>query len=163
VHSLVSARKERTLHTLCVRIENRSPSIAADPFKRLILVHAENLAEARSRQLPAPAHRCCESDAGQCRIIVNALRREIDRLMRGIDRHRIDSLLVNREITAHAQNHSQSSAPTSVQRAARPPYAVSPIGACSDISSDANVLTQTQIIAARPMVTNLGTLLDALA
>ena len=57
------------------------------PVDRMIRVHQRSLK--LSKRLAEPC--CCVppagvSDAGQCRIIVNALRREIDRLLRGIDR-----------------------------------------------------------------------------
>ena len=70
-----------------VRIEDRFNSIAHDPVQRMIRVHARSLAKAaRTRVCRDVAPAACESDAMQCRIIINALRREIDRLMRGIDR-----------------------------------------------------------------------------
>jgi len=69
-----------------VRIEDRFNAIAHDPVRRLIKVHAQSLARAAHRHSASVAPACCEADAGQCRIIINALRREIDRLLRGIDR-----------------------------------------------------------------------------
>lgn len=54
----------------------------------MIRVHARSVAKARQHrdgvELCCPRH---PSDEGQCRIIINALRREIDRLLRGIDRY----------------------------------------------------------------------------
>ena len=62
-------------------------SLKSSPNGQMIRVHAESLAKAaRVRQCRsiAPGNRV--ADAGQARIIINALRREIDRLLRGIDR-----------------------------------------------------------------------------
>ena len=73
----------------CSPNDNRFNAIASNPIDRLIRVHAKSLAHAKQRNHcdeVAPA--CCESDARQCRIIINALRREIDRLLRGIDPRR---------------------------------------------------------------------------
>lgn len=55
----------------------------------MIRVHAKSLAHAKHfDQCDKTAPACCESDARNCRIVNNALRREIDRLLRGIDPRR---------------------------------------------------------------------------
>lgn len=64
--------------------EYRFNVIGSDPGHRLIHVHRASLAfTPASRHADDAAPACRESDAGQCRIVVNALRREIDRLARG--------------------------------------------------------------------------------
>jgi hypothetical protein len=70
---------------LCVKVGNPFNSIATDPVKRMIRVHAKSIAKARKR-LRCDCVAIGPCDPNQCRIVVNALRREIDRLVRGIDR-----------------------------------------------------------------------------
>jgi hypothetical protein len=73
----------------CPPFENRFNAIASHPVDRMIRVHAKSVIHGRkTARCEATAPVCREADARQCRIIVNALRREIDRLLRGIDPRR---------------------------------------------------------------------------
>lgn len=70
-----------------MKVSNPFQAIAKDPIQRIIRVHARSVAKARkSRACDEFVSSAPPCDARQCRIIINALRREIDRLMRGIDR-----------------------------------------------------------------------------
>lgn len=83
------ARRVRCSSLVVSPVHNRFQAIATHPkggIERLIRVHAKSLALARKlRECDVAAPACRELDAGQCRIIINDLRREIDRLRRGID------------------------------------------------------------------------------
>jgi len=75
-----------------VKVSNPFNSIATDPVKRIIRVHAKSIAKARKgRHCDGFVATSSPCDARQCRIVVNALRREIDRLMRGINRYALCS------------------------------------------------------------------------
>jgi hypothetical protein len=73
----------------CSPTENRFNAVASHPVDRMIRVHAKSLAHAKHcNRCDETAPAACESDARNCRIVINALRREIDRLLRGIDPRR---------------------------------------------------------------------------
>ena len=102
---------------------------------------------------------CREADAGQCRIIVNALRREIDRLIRqgygecGI----VNSLRV--EAASHTDIDTETFG-LSVPPRHRKVYAM-PTAATSDCHRQSPP-PQSRFVNAHLQVTNLGTLLDVL-
>ena len=121
-----------------VQVGHPSHPIAGDPVQRMIRAHAKSIGKARrNHQCDMPPCSSPPCDTGQCRIIVNALRREIDRLMRGIDR----DALCYRPRFAHTlktcpsvpgESDDKSSPEGSTQLAfatsARKAYAAAPLG-----------------------------------
>jgi hypothetical protein len=122
---------------LYVKVGNPFNSIATNPVKRMIRVHAKSIAKAR-KHLKCDCAAIGPCDLNQCRIVVNALRREIDRLMRGIDRYavchkpRFVDALKTRCGDEAGRGDSNSSADTTTQLAsathARKSYAVASLG-----------------------------------
>ena len=65
----------------------RPNEVATDQLERLHRHHSERLADAvRSRRVSEEGGASSECDSRQCRVIVNALEREIDQLRRGLFR-----------------------------------------------------------------------------
>ena len=146
-----------TVHT-----ENRFNAVAADPVERLIRVHTESLATAmRNRQARQAAPASQECDARRCRIVLNAARREIDRLRRGvIQPAQADSFQPSlRSMGVDTPPDPLASPPTG-----RMSYAPDPLGKPSDFR-DVTPPDPAEIVRAMNYfhVTNLGTLLDVLA
>ena len=145
-------------------IESSFSAFADDPIGRLIRVHAASIAHAaryegrRSRDADGAA-----SDAGQCRIIVNDLQREIDRLRRGLD---CVDVRLTAEPTAAADDNGLPSAggdSYAVRSAGRKGYAPDPLGKAPPPSEDASPAPRPRPLANHFHVTNVGTLLDVLA
>lgn len=161
-----------------VQIENRFQAMATEPVERVIRVHAASLEKARRAgrcDVVAPAAR--ESDAGQARIVINALRREIDRLLRGIDRidprsHRCQgaaSAFENRGVDNRAYENDQTAIELLQLASAERPrrtYAVAALGA--PLAALASMTSQNMYAAAPPQLhathmDSLGALIDVLA
>jgi phage-related baseplate assembly protein len=147
--------------------QNRFQAIATDPTARLLRFVASSLARSArlreaARAVEAAAR--CDASSGQCRILLDAAQREIDRLRRGTDCVQITS----------SQTSDKPFAPRIVEAPAvdshatppqqRKAYAVDPLGRwLQSPSHDA-----APPFPAPPLgllllqITNLGTLLDVL-
>lgn len=147
-----------------VRIEDRFTAIAHDPVGRLLDVHRASLAvEGAHRPCEDPHHCSRVCDPIQCRIIINALRREIDRLLRGIDR--IDALIAPDPQTSNrlsndavAPRRSHSAEPGHAAR----PYAPPPIGYVPAKSPAAAARPPASPAVQHSIVSAGGTLVDIL-
>ncbi|UCD75702.1 MAG: hypothetical protein JSV91_02070 [Phycisphaerales bacterium] len=155
--------------------ENRCNAVCSDPGDRVIRLHAASLAKAaearRAANDVAAAGSCRWMDAGQCRILLNEARREIDRLRRGEDRADLSLTAwrireLEAELAARRQDDDENMAP---DPSASPPkqrmaYANDPIGKIPPPEAKVpSPPAPTIEIASYFHVTNLGTLLDALA
>ena len=145
-----------------MKIHNRFTAIAIDPVQRIIHVHAKSVKRARHNlRCCLPAFACPPMDVGQCRIVVNALRREIDRLLRGIDR--FDRYIPLN--TSTSSNHNEGDSEFSRLAAPRQPrklYAPAPLGQpLAHVPLPSTQRSGADIISA-PRITNLGTRLDVL-
>jgi hypothetical protein len=121
----------------CVRIESHFTAFrptAIDSVKRLLRVHAQSLVPAsKPHRRDSSAIGCNVTDVGQCRIIVNALRREIDRLIRGIDHFPETRIVI---VPMPRESRHDDAPPQAIdfvhrswRNGKRPVYAVAPIGA----------------------------------
>ncbi|MHC4413847.1 MAG: hypothetical protein ACYS0G_01045 [Planctomycetota bacterium] len=149
-----------------MEVGNRFQAITNDPLERLIRVHTESLATAmRNRQAREAASVARECDARQGRIVLNAARREIDRLRRGLFRAAEAALLRQpvREILIDAPS-DPAPEPRASPPAERKSYAPAPIGQPT-VFPDATPPDPSEVVrVVNPFhVTNLGTLLDILA
>jgi hypothetical protein len=116
----------------CVSIGRPEHCTQLDPIDRLIRVHQRSLKRSHCAKIPcAPCRINCISDARQCRIIVDALQREIGRLIRRVDR--FDLCGNNSPIAPHVQSKNerphllQPSNSLSASRS-KPIYAAPPLG-----------------------------------
>lgn len=81
-----------------VHVSSCSHTGPVDPVKRLIGVHRKSLRHAHRHHWSAVEQPCQRiPDPIQQRIVVNALRREIDRLLRGIDHQLCGQSVVQQE------------------------------------------------------------------
>ena len=146
--------------SLYVHAENRFNVF--DPVERLIRVHAESLATAlRNRQASETAPASRECDAGQCRIVLNAARREIDRLRRGLVQPAQADMF---QPSPHRLAHDVPPDPKASPPSDRKSYAPDPLGKPTEFR-DVTPPDPAEIVRVVNYfhVTNLGTLLDVLA
>ncbi len=170
-----------------VTIENRVNAVSLYPVDRLIRVHAETLKTAAHIR---EASRCAEDvvcppcNDRQCRIVINALLREIDRLRRGFDQidccnitSSADSASCTSMAAMNGNQHSRADQPSdccetgvanassrSSPHALPKSYAVTPLGYVrSSAASELPVPIAPAVIVTPPHVTNVGSLLDILA
>ena len=139
-----------------MHIDRAEHLVATDPVHKLLRIasaaHADAIRQRKAMEIVAQT---CRTDEGQCRIRLNDLRREIDRLQRS-DLARLDRCQHDDDAVCAA--NSLASPP---QR--RKAYAVDPLG--KPATSQSGPLTP----AAKPPplgqilqhVTNLGSLIDA--
>jgi len=150
------------------RVEIGSPSnaMAEHPVDRMIRVHAASMARAaRCLCESATARENKPSDARQCRIVVNALRREIDRLRRGIDRVDVRGAVTRaRECIAARDAGRDPCGPPSSMPPTRKTYGPDPLGKVKEAAAIPPPPPPRVIsIDNYYHITNLGTLLDVLA
>ena len=129
-----------------MRVHDRFTAIAVDPVQRVARVHAHSVARARRLRGCEPFGPDCHCDRGQCRIIVNALRREIDRLLRGVDRFQQTKVVLIPMPTD--ESCEQTSPPQAIDFAARasrhkrrPTYAPPAIGVIPPAPTNSNSIT----------------------
>ena len=150
-----SGRVSRFWSGLCtsfgVSTENRFNAIAVDPVDRLIRVHQTSLDHAHH-----------QSSIGPARFVINALRREIDRLARGFDdpqpSSRIDIYI------SSPSDYTEDSPPSGL---ASPPDPNRCPATCpvSDTVTYENVMLPPdppKTVIAPVLLTNVGTLFDIL-
>jgi hypothetical protein len=150
------------------RVESGSTSktMIGHPVDRMIRVHAASVARAaRCRRESAIAGAPGPSDARRCRIVVNALRREIDRLRRGIDRVDLCGAATRaRECFAAPAAGRNPCGPPASPPPARKGYAPDPLGKVREAAAIPPPPPPPVIsIDNYCHITNLGTLLDMLA
>jgi len=149
-----------------VEIGSHSNATAGHPVDRMIRVHAASMARAACfRRESAIAGEHKPSDARQCRIVVNALRREIDRLRRGIDRVDIRGAVTRaRECIAASDAGRDPCGPPASPPPTRKAYAPDPLGKVRE-SAAIPPPPPPRVISIDNYyhITNLGTLLDVLA
>jgi len=146
-----------------VRLDCHHHYCSHGPVDRLIDAHQRSLALARCAQSEQASPASCEADATQCRVVINALRREIDRLQAGIVQ-RYDLATDRADL-----NSFRCESPTTVAATPSTDFsrqsifgvpALSDVGGCSPSDS---VSMPSNEIQSWLRVTNLGTLLDVLA
>jgi hypothetical protein len=100
--------------------------------------------------------------AGRCRIVVNDLRRTIDRLRSGID---VVEIRHARRPLARLDEPARCSAalPAPATSTVPPFYAVDPVGRIRPAADESTTSLAPVTIVNFPRVTNIGTLLDVLA
>lgn len=149
------------MHVMDVRVSSRFNAFAS-PAGRLIRVHDASLRR-QARPCARPDVISRFSDALQCRIIINALRREIDRLIRGIDRvgccghppvHRADHQF---DTAPTSNGGSRPRSPTALQLG-MPLATINPT-----LSLGVVQVAPPHGVQTTSVVTNLGTRLDVLA
>jgi hypothetical protein len=118
---------------------------------------------------PQPPPRVVERerdlDARQCRILLNAAQREIDRLRRGLARLPLHTLPPRPSVdSCQLRDEASRDTASAVGRPHMPPrlYAVDPVGRIPDLSRD-KVQHVTLRVIHHHHITNLGTMVDALA
>lgn len=136
------------------------------PVDRMIRVHAASQAlAARNREQSAAGRASEPRDARQCRLVVNALKREIDRLRRGIDCVEIgDARLRSRPVDCEMGLEARLPDMPTSPPAARKAYAPDPLGKPAP-APEMPPPPPLRIISLdnHYHITNLGTLLDLLA
>ena len=132
------------------------------PVDRLMHVHQRSLALTGCDPCESAAIASCESDSTRCRVLVNAMLREIDRLESGI---------------VQRYNHgpdridlSSWSCESSMSVASTPPVAehrnsIYGVPALGELAPDqtSRAIPADDVVVSWLRVTNLGTLLDVLA
>jgi len=147
-----------------VRLESACHPIACGPIDRLIHAHQSTLDFARCEHHAPVSSAACGADAASCRIEVNALRREIDRLQTGIVQG-FDRPLPS--VTANpwgCECFSATEAPSPASHDRHPSHrlpALDDFGLIPGRDSTPPILIDQ--VVSRLRVTNLGTLLDVLA
>lgn len=143
------------MHLSSVSLAEPFPPIAGDPVDRLIHVHAKSLASVRCLREEAECRGSPRCDGIHCRIIVNALRREIDRLVRGVDR--LDLSCDHSAIDGQLSTRFESM----MTGRGRPIYAPPPLGEIPAQDREIQSMMRPVLSHGR-VITNLGSLLDIL-
>jgi hypothetical protein len=115
-------------------------------------------------------HGHCPADSGRCRVVVNDLRRLIDRLRSGLDKDKeacapsAGRCAVRPRPLPCRPCPSCPPCPTAAGAPkAHPIYAVDPIGRIRPAADQSTITLPPRVIENYPRITNLGTLLDVLA
>ena len=149
-----------------MKVHNPFTAIAIDPAQRMIRVHAKSLKHAHHHHHACcpPLPECPPTDVGQCRIVVNALRREIDRLLRGIDRfdRYIPVTLQTSPKWAHRGEGNSEMSQIAGPNQRRKLYAPAPLGQPLAPAPLPGTQIPGATIISAPRITNLGTQLDVL-
>lgn len=145
-----------------MRIEHSFHHGFQNPVDRILRVHQRSLALAQADRVCASSSSCQDhADPNQCRIVVNALRREIDRLQTGIIQTHVKldrwpAAPDGRRVVATNDLPKACMAKTPLQLGP-------PLGDISALSPDGEVPSaRGQVWFSRLIVTNVGTLIDVL-
>ena len=150
------------LPRLGVRLDCDHHHFFHGPVDRLIHVHQRSLASASCDPCEPAATASCDADSTRCRVLVNAMLREIDRLESGIVQrydHGPDWI----ELSSRSCEPSMSVTTTpSVAEHRSTIYGVPALGELAADESSRPIAAD-DVVVSRLRVTNLGTLLDVLA
>ena len=161
-----------------MRIEDRFNAVASDRVGRVIRIHASSLARAKHCHCnTATAPACREADAGQFRIILDAARREIERLRRHLTPtpysqsirrgcppcgwRSVDAAYAAGLFGARAASLGSSAASATTH--ARKDYAPPAVGDIAAVEAAAKQAAASSPIENYQRITNFGTALDVTA
>ncbi len=160
----------RVRYGLCLywgmEIADRCKAVADGPVGRMIGIHAASVGESsRCRATERRSEVDEPTDHGRCRIAVNALRREIDRLRRGMDCAELSPReVVEVPCDGEADDVMGSEDGLASPAVGRMSYGVSPIGRVPKPEEALDPPREAHVpIMVNYHITNIGTLLDVLA